>query len=342
MQKLHLYVVLLCLLAVAPSCVRRVEEPKPQARPQWIDTNSSPRYPSRFYLTGVGTGGTRRSAEDAARAEIARFLKVKVTASSFDYMKSEISPGTAEQFSQKLESALATSVEQAIEGTSIAEIWEEPGRGTVYALAILDRERGSAVLKERIMKLDAEVEALLERKIGEGRFSGLGQAVRAAEALQKRDILNTELIMISPEGIGITSRYSLAEVMRKIETILGNVRIGLDLTGDTTGDIRLALVRGLTGARMTVATSPEAADIVIRGQVELNRVDEASPWYWFLASLRGDMVDPKSGIYLGTATESSREGAQDQTRGRMRAMESLGEKVAGRIKGEIIRYSGSN
>ena len=340
MQKLYVYMSLAFLLVVAPSCAHRVEEPKLEGRPQWIDTGSSPRYPSRFYLTGVGTGSTRKNAEDAARTEIARYMKVKISASSYDWMKSEISTGTTEQFSQRLESAMTTAVDQALEGTSIAEIWEDRGRNSVYALAILDRERVASVLKERILKIDADVAALLEQKTSQGRFSGLSQAVSAAEALQKREVLNAELIMVSPEGSGVQPRYAVGEVMRKIESIIAGVRIGLDLTGDSTGDIRLALVRGLSQARMQVVTNAESADIVIKGQVEVARVDENNPWFWYLSMLRGEIVDPKSGTYMGTLTESSREGAQDQLRGRVRSLESLSDKVASRVKKEIITFSG--
>jgi len=55
-------------------------------RPDWVDGDSI-QYPSSQYLTGVGYGPDRKSAEDKARAEIAKIFFNKIDPRTSSYQE---------------------------------------------------------------------------------------------------------------------------------------------------------------------------------------------------------------------------------------------------------------
>ncbi|HEU0264324.1 MAG TPA: LPP20 family lipoprotein [Geobacterales bacterium] len=333
---------LVLLTLMLSACSHTPPVAPPPAKPAWVD-GSSPRYPERLYLTAVGLGQNRRGAEDAARADLAKALRVKVTATTFDQMRSELSAGGSEEFSQRIESLSTTATDQTLEGVSIAENYEDPQRGLFYALAILDRDRAANLLRDRINALDAEIVPLMERQQAPPSFTTLRDAVRAADAIQRRQVLNAELIILGSTGSGIPSRYSIADAQKAIDTILAQVPIGLEVTGDDNGEIRTALIAGLTDARLTVLTDASKAPFVIRGNVTLEKIDVASsPWQWYSSTLLGELIDREKGTFVGALSISSREGAQDSARGRRLTLRSLSERAAAAVKRELVKKAGSN
>lgn len=331
---------LLTLILVAAGCAHTPSPPPSPAKPDWVQ-GSSARYSSRLYLTGVGVGTNRRQAEDAARSEIAKVFKVRILASTLDWMKSETLPGQKEAFAQQVEALTTTSVDQVLEGTAIAELWEDRERGTVYALAVLDRERTAGILRERIRQLDGEVAAIMAIPPGNAPLAGLREAVRAADAIQKRDLLNAELAVASSEGAGIPAPYSYGEAAAIINRILAKVRLGVSISGDDSGAVRLAAIDGIARAGFQVPTDPAQTDIQVKGSVSIRSVEVShSPWRWYTAQFLGELVDAKGGLTLGILREESREGAQEEGTARERTLRELSTRVADGIKRELIRSVG--
>ena len=61
-----------------------VQVAKGATRPDWVD-GQSVQYPSSQYLTGVGYDADRKTAEDKARAEIAKIFVAKLDARTKTY-----------------------------------------------------------------------------------------------------------------------------------------------------------------------------------------------------------------------------------------------------------------
>lgn len=333
---------LLAFMLMTGGCSHKPSPAPVSTKPDWTSGSSS-RYGSRQYLTAVGVGTSQRQAEDAARRELAGIFKVRILATTLDWMKSETLPGQKETFAQKIETMTSTSVDQVLEGCSIAEHWEDRERGTFYALAILDRERSAGILRERIRKLDGEVEALNSVQDDRSPLSGLREAIHAAEAIQKRDLLNSELAVASTDGNGIPAPYSYGKAAATINRILSSVKIGVEVNGDSNGAIRLALVEGLSRGGFQVMTDKNSTDILVKGSVNDRPLElSGTPWQWHTATLLGEIVDVKKGAYLGTLREESREGAKDEITARDRTLRDLADKVTDGIKRELIKSLGNS
>ncbi len=115
-----------------------------------------------FYGVGVASGIRnkallRQTADNRARAEIARTMEVYVASLSKDYMASttagDMSKSSEEQH---VESALKTFTKSTLHGATIVDRWMDPADGSMYSLCELDLVAFKEAL-DNYKELDAKV-----------------------------------------------------------------------------------------------------------------------------------------------------------------------------------------
>ena len=115
-----------------------------------------------FYGVGVASGINnkallRQTADNRARAEIAKTLETYVASLSKDYMASttagDMSKSSEEQH---VESALKTFSKSTLRGAMIVDRWMDPADGSMYALCELDLVAFTEALDE-YQELDAKI-----------------------------------------------------------------------------------------------------------------------------------------------------------------------------------------
>ena len=115
-----------------------------------------------FYGVGVASGIRnkallRETADNRARAEIARTMEVYVASLSKDYMASttagDMSKSSEEQH---VENALKTFTKSTLHGAMIVDRWMDPADGSMYSLCELDLISFKEAL-DNYRELDAKV-----------------------------------------------------------------------------------------------------------------------------------------------------------------------------------------
>jgi len=140
-------------------------------RPDWVD-GESVQYPESRYLTGVGYDADRKVSEDKARAEIAKIFVSEINSRTRSYqdclqISSSGKADLEETFS--IQEITDVSTKKVFSGVRIAYLYQDSGPGNLcYALAVLDRQQSSTILIDRILRLDGEIDMLLDRGRGEG------------------------------------------------------------------------------------------------------------------------------------------------------------------------------
>ncbi|MBT9438800.1 MAG: hypothetical protein GAS50_06370, partial [Desulfobacterales bacterium] len=133
-------------------------------RPDWTDKESE-LYPASMYLTGVGYGPDRQSAEDNARSEIAKIFYSDIhsrTSTFQEYLKttSESKGKVTERFD--IEEITRVSTQKVLSGVRIAQVFKQTKPDNVfYALAVLNRKQSAMILKYKIQELDIEIRRLI-------------------------------------------------------------------------------------------------------------------------------------------------------------------------------------
>jgi TolB-like protein len=121
--------------------------------PGWVVGRGHSKYPDSFYLTGVGFSEKNYvAANESARAELAKNLKVRVQSILRDYSSINIS---------RIELAIKTQVDTILEGVEIKDGWYEAKSRVYYSLAVLDRKVASNLVDGKIQSISQKLYNLL-------------------------------------------------------------------------------------------------------------------------------------------------------------------------------------
>ena len=152
MQKRNLMMLVMVLfmgLALMAGCASKPKSSADSAAagPEWVMKGSGAFDVEKgkvFYGVGVASGIKnkallRQTADNRARAEIAKTLETYVASLTKDYMASttagDMSKSSEEQH---VETALKTFTQTTLRGTTIVDRWVDPADGSMYALCELD------------------------------------------------------------------------------------------------------------------------------------------------------------------------------------------------------------
>ena len=169
MKALSKFLVIVCMAALAlPSCGKEVKSEPEQLKgidyPEWVLKGSGAFGGEQgrvFYGVGSVSGIknhalARTTADNRARAEIAKIFEVYSASLMKDYMASTTAGDmSASSEEQHVESAIKTFSAATLSGVQIVDHWFHPD-GTVYALAQLDLENFGNAL-DKMKELSAEV-----------------------------------------------------------------------------------------------------------------------------------------------------------------------------------------
>src|SRR3989339_359376 len=106
--------------------------------PDWI-SGSSEKFPSDRFLVGIGIAGNPDAARSAARAEIAKIFKSRVSQTTSDTQAERIlrnGSGMKSSASDSVEMKTQVSTDEILEGVEIADLQNDTKNRICYALAV--------------------------------------------------------------------------------------------------------------------------------------------------------------------------------------------------------------
>jgi TolB-like protein len=143
-------------LGVEKETIQEVSTPSSSPPPDWVLGKGHPRFSQARFLIGVGVSDENSvSANESARSNLAKNLKVKIHSTMVDV-------STTEQ--TFIESVIETEVDTVLEGVEIKDGWLDQNKGVYYSLAIVERSLAASTIKNRIRK----IESVLKRNLSEG------------------------------------------------------------------------------------------------------------------------------------------------------------------------------
>jgi hypothetical protein len=311
-------------------------------KPDWV-SGPDPRYPSAAYLVGIGEGGTRKSAEDAAYGAVSRIFVARIdqrTREWESYLQQDSEGRTTALRSIEIRQVTAVSTRKILEDVRIAEVWRENFTGRTHALAVLDRARVSDILRNRIEEMDSRIRGLLsEADPSKGKLRAAGNLYRAVNSLLVRETYNTDLQIVSPSGQGIASPVSLAKVTQDFHDLIRRqLNTVLRMTGTRSDAIRSALLEGL--ARYGFSVGPESSelpDLLIQGVVDFQTVP--NPKYELVRwTAEFEVSDPLSGKILGSFSKSGREGHLSLPEAENRAVRALQSEAVHELSDRLADF----
>jgi LPP20 lipoprotein len=301
--------------------------------PDWIG-GFSQEYPNDRYLLGVGSGESRKAAEDNALGALSRIFRADVRQQTRElekYFQRDAGRRTLISHSVNIDQLTTVSSDRVLEDAKIEAVWVHPKTGRYYALALIDRVHAETALRDRLRELDGAARAYLDpsRKSVDKiqAVRGLHQAVKT---LLLRETTNADLRIISPSGRGMPAEVNLAEVSQDLQDFLKNhLRIGVEVAGPHAEEIRGAFLQELTEKGFAVigggpdgGPSPAPPDLLIKGTVGFQTDEKADPpFVHWDASFQ--ILETETGRVLGGLVKSGREGHLTSAEAESRAVRAV-------------------
>jgi len=313
-------------------------------RPDWVDGDSI-QYPSSQYLTGVGYDLERKSAEDKARAEIAKIFVSSIdsrTKSYQDYLQITSKGKSKTEETYSIQDITKVSTKKVLSGVRIAQVYQETGQQPLlYALAVLDRDQSSKILRYKIQELDQDIQELLSRAQGEEDV--LAKVKYLKQSVQKhvmREAYDAELRIVDQSGRGISPPIHFTKIKSRLESILlRDFLIGVSVTGNRADEVQDALVQGLNQQGFSVSEDLNRANVLVKGNVEIEPLQRGtSEWKYVQWRAHFDMTDKKGGSIFGSVNKTGRQGHLNLQQAENRAVRDIQKVLTTEMAEEMKRY----
>ncbi|HWP83065.1 MAG TPA: LPP20 family lipoprotein [Bacteroidota bacterium] len=284
-------------------------------RPEWIGGKSRA-YPDGQFIVGVGSGSTREAAESQARANIGRVFRVDIKSSIRVTRQEDLqskSGSTTGELTERAVAKVDIGLTKTLEGTEIADVWQEPSGKTYYALAVLEREKAATILSERIREIDDDITTLND-ELGktEDRLAKMRLMVRKKNLLNTQRELNSDHRVVT--GKTLKTAFTFEKEMAAIDRFLKqDFMIGIEGKGENVAklvdDISKHLAnRGITVRRVTERNRAKL-DVVIVLEFSMDPAKEAvDDWYYCPWQVSIQAVDQESGNVLAAEVKKGRSG----------------------------------
>jgi hypothetical protein len=150
--------------------------------PEWYATHKDGRFPAEQYILGVGSGAGDRAAESAKKAaqmDVIAQIRVQVQAEVKNVSESYKFNNDEQTFSDYRQN-VRTAVSDEVTGMEIVESVTDQTAGTVYTLAVLDRNKYCQNLRG---ELDAGWKQVAELRNSSGDYERRGKLNEAIQSL---------------------------------------------------------------------------------------------------------------------------------------------------------------
>ncbi len=313
-------------------------------RPDWVDTKSK-HYPPDRFLIAVGYGPDRPSAEDKARAEIAKIFHSDIHSSNRIYQEIlETTTGgkTRTRESINFEEITRVSTRRVLSGVRIAQVYRESEPNPqFYALAVIDRYRTEKILQHKIEELDRDIQKLyLETR---GQQDKLGQVQNLQLCVRKhilRQAYDTELRIVSSDGRGIPQAVSFMEIKNRLNAVLlRDFFIALSIRGIRADEIQRTLVEALNQKGFSISEEIQKTSVLVRGTIEIEPIEQGvTEWKFVRWKVYFDLVDRQGGAVFGSVQKNGKAGHLTYAQAEERAILKMRTILAEEISEDLMKY----
>lgn len=278
--------------------------------PEWV-TNPEALYSSRDYLWAVGSGGDKKGSENDALSLLAQSIQQNVVATTEarKTLDGNEDAGYNVGYDYSGQVMVVSNIKD-IPGVAFPKTWIA-GNGTVYTLALLNRQEAGRFYRQKISDLTAVVESeIIFATNNEGTFKAFAALQNATEAAWENQGYVDTLAGIHPDMYRMVSLdYVSAQAVevlaaRQKEKIL----VAVDVDGDSNGRIASILESSLTELGLNVFEGDEAtAAYLLHGNIVMEPLDYDNKYEYVRFVIDIDLIEKETGKTLFPYSKNGRE-----------------------------------
>ena len=337
------------------------------AKPAWIDGEDS-NYPRSRYLIAVGyakhstDAATRKSAEQATRAEMSQIFNTAIKASTKTIKRArairENKQLKGNVVTLESEKMIKNDTESRFFGMMLVDYWKDSD-GTLYVLGVIDKTVVIPLLNDKIDDLDelingaAEAAGNSEDPIERGKllYKAMDKAIIREYYVQQLAIMDAK----APK-----TPYTVDILADMIDQNLGSMKVAVVIDGAGGREFKNVILNIGTsiGLQIDVQYKDAAAskqdfedfgidedvkksdygsdaDILIRGTVSYKALDRGDNHKWVIGTITLTLENKKINKIYKAFTISRREGAFSLPDAKRKASINLAKKLRKKLKKKL-------
>jgi hypothetical protein len=209
-------------------------------KPEWI-SNPEKSYPNSQYMTAVGTGDTRKEAENSAASNLSKIFQSKIKSEetiNARYQELMKSDQSSLESQTNINKNISVSSEQTLFNVRYPESFTDK-LGRVYVLGIIEREPTAAIYKNKMEDNDTRIASFIkkfdESKDPIKKYANIGAALVTAKV---NETLRQQLEIIMP-GMRVQSDsdYSLERITELCSDAQKAIPFAINISGDQKDDV---------------------------------------------------------------------------------------------------------
>ena len=286
--------------------------------PDWyLDPQSV--YPDDTYLTAVGTGDSRRDAEQKAMAGLSQTFEAQISVDSRTSERyRELMTSEGNMTETEIEMAENTSVQsnQTLLNVQFGEAAVDDS-GRVHVIAYLERLPTSQVYRDLINRNGSQVGRFLNEAESSDRLVREYAYLSAATVVAgSNEVLIDQLNIVTP-GMAQTIQlpYVYEDVLQRYADLASQIGVRIALEGDSDGRVTSILRAALSDERFPIVESDPVLSVtgtISVGAIPSNADFESVRWTVSL-----DMAGPNGSSLVNYDQEDRASGCRRRRRGRL-------------------------
>lgn len=283
---------------------------KPEPAPEWV-TNPESLYNSKEYLFVVGSGASKKSAENDALSLLARSIQQNIVATS-DSRKT-LAGSDFDGFQSSYDHAASvTTVSQIkdIPGVSFPQSWIA-SNSTAYVLAVLKREEAGRFYRQKINDLSVVIgKEIVFASENEGTFGALFALRNASEAAWENQGYIEVLAGIHPDMYRLISLDYVSP--QAVDVLVARqqekIHVEVDVEGDSNNRLGSILDSAIASIGITSAPkSNEKLGYILRGQASMEPLKHDSKYEYVRFVMNVELLDKATNKTLLSFSKHGRE-----------------------------------
>jgi hypothetical protein len=273
----------------------------------------------------VGYGSGREAAEKNALANLTAIFGQSIKSdSSFTTTYTEAVQKSSVEWQENTGTVQAIKTQVAMDslvGAEIKDVWDSR-KGTVYAVAAMDKNTSSVLYTEMVMQNQATISKLTGISASEkNSFEGYAKYLKAADLADANAVFLNVLTVLN--GAPSAQAKKGEDLRVEAAEIAKNIPISVTVENDKSGKIKTAFSQALSQAGFRTGADAPAARYQLKAKLSLEEaVFDGSPYKWYRYAVEGSLTDTASNTVLFPYDGSGREGANTLPEAETRAVKS--------------------
>ncbi len=287
--------------------------------PDWL-ANPKSVYPESTYLVAVGSGDTRRAAENSAAANLSRIFEAHIESDERLLDKTHETTKNIER-STDFTSDINILSSQTLYNIQHAEAWKDD-KGRYHAVAYLERRETAAIYRDKVDEQTTRVNFLLASADNTDDLLKKYATLRTANrhAREADSLLRQLKVIHSPSVAGSTPSYSINKLRKTLAGTAKKITVQINVDGDDQRRMTNTLETFITGYGFAVG-QPTVLDI--GGRVAVTDTGERNQDLVFVRYELSLHIKDVEGNILVAINDKGREAHKSLEQARIRSFRTL-------------------